>query len=516
MNLKCNLRISPKDAADLEIVKQKCAESLKINRKNISAVVINRKSIDTRRRDVVIDMALTVYVGEEKPELYKETVYQNVFGKKKVIVVGSGPAGLFAALRLIEKGFCPVVIERGEDVHKRKYSMAAITQMRVVNEDSNYSFGEGGAGAFSDGKLYTRSNKRGDVQSILTQFCQHGASLDILSDAHPHIGSDKLPSVIENIRKTIITHGGEFYFETKVTELVFSGDKVIGVRTNKGGEFFGPVILAIGHSARDFFRYLATTSVVLEAKGIAVGVRLEHPQHLIDQIQYKNVNGKGKYLPSATYSFVTQAQQRGVYSFCMCPGGFIVPAMTSPEQVVVNGMSNSKRNGRFANSAMVVELRSEDVDGDDTLKIMRYQEALEKKCFIKGGASLTAPGQRMEDFVKGRISSSLPDTTFALGVKSVDLSAVLPPFVSSRLKEAFQTFGRQARGFLTQDALMIATESRTSSPIKIVRNKESLMAINNEGLFPSGEGAGYAGGIVSAALDGVNCADSVIKYLEEL
>ena len=512
MSMTCNLRLTPFESANDKMIKKAAAKALGIEESSISAVQINRKSIDTRRREPIIDMSLTIYQGSEEPEIFKKTVYNNVEQAQSVLVVGSGPAGLFAALRLIEKGMRPIIFERGEDVHKRKVSMASITTNRVINPDSNYSFGEGGAGAFSDGKLYTRSQKRGDVSKVLSQFCQHGASLDILSEAHPHIGTDKLPQVIENMRNTILNNGGVVMFETKVTQLLYKGNQVIGLVTQKGEEFHGPVILAIGHSSRDFYQYLSTTNTKLEAKGIACGVRLEHPQALIDQIQYKNPQGRGEYLPAASYSFVTQAHNRGVYSFCMCPGGFVIPAMTDNEQVVVNGMSPSLRNGKFANSAMVVEIRSEDLDGDDTnpLKMMAFQSKIERVCYTKGGSNLSAPAQRMADFVNGKVSADLPESSYILGLKSADLATLFPQFISARLKEAFATFGRQAHGFLTNEAVMIATESRTSSPVRIVRDPQTFQAVNNDGLYPCGEGAGYAGGIVSSALDGINVADAVI------
>jgi Uncharacterized FAD-dependent dehydrogenases len=510
--MNCNLRLSPKDSLDDEAVKRAAAETLRINIKEIEDLVVNRRSIDTRRSRPVIDMAVTVYGHGEKAEPYLVTEYPNVAKGKRVIVVGSGPAGLFASLRLIEKGFCPIVLERGENVHDRKRSMAQIVRERFVNPESNYSFGEGGAGAFSDGKLYTRSVKRGDVKKVLNQLCQHGASLDILSDSHPHIGTDKLPLVVENIRNTILEKGGEVHFNTRVDNLLFKGTEVVGAVTADGREFQGPVILATGHSARDLYRYLDGAGVSLEAKGIAVGVRLEHPQFLIDTIQYKNPKGRGEYLPAASYSFVTQAEGRGVYSFCMCPGGFIIPASTENGQCVVNGMSPSKRNGKYANAAMVVELRPEDVNAEgNALSVMNYQEALERKCFVAGGSDFTAPAQRMADFVSGHMSKTLQETTYGPGVKSANLSEVLPSFVSERLRLAFSTFGRQARGFLSNDALMIATESRTSSPVRIVRDNETFESVSTPGLFPAGEGAGYAGGIVSAALDGINVADAVIQ-----
>ena len=405
--------------------------------------------------------------------------------------------------------------------------MANITKTQKVDPESNYSFGEGGAGAYSDGKLYTRSKKRGSVDKILNVFCQHGASTNILADAHPHIGTDKLPRVIENMRKTIIACGGEVHFQTKMTSLIINHSHndeatVVGVEAvkldadNKEVTFQGPVILATGHSARDVYRYLASAKVDIEAKGIAVGVRLEHPAQLIDQIQYHNKNGRGKYLPAAEYSFVTQVDGRGVYSFCMCPGGFIIPAATDKEQIVVNGMSPSNRGGQWSNSGMVVELRAEDVEGDDPLRVMHYQEQLERNCWQQGNMKQTAPAQRMADFVNKRLSYDLPRSSYAPGLISSPLHFWMPEAISHRLQEGFKTFGRQSHGFLTNEALMIGVETRTSSPVRILRDSETLMHVRLEGLFPCGEGAGYAGGIVSAGVDGERCAEQCAAYIERL
>ena len=398
--------------------------------------------------------------------------------------------------------------------------MAQIAKTQQVDAESNYCFGEGGAGAYSDGKLYTRSKKRGSIEKILNVFCQHGASTNILADAHPHIGTDKLPRVIENMRNTIIRCGGEVHFQTKMTRLLLEGNRVVGVEAvnqqqtaNSQQQFMGPVILATGHSARDVYRYLAESNIELEAKGIAVGVRLEHPSMLIDQIQYHNKQGRGKYLPAAEYSFVTQVDGRGVYSFCMCPGGFVIPAATDKEQIVVNGMSPSNRGGQWSNSGMVVETRAEDIEGDDPLRVMHFQQQLERDCWQQGNMRQTAPAQRMADFVNKRLSYDLPRSSYAPGLISSPLHFWMPQSISHRLQEGFKAFGRQSHGFLTNEAVMIGVETRTSSPVRIVRNAETLMHVRLEGLFPCGEGAGYAGGIVSAGVDGERCAEMCAQYL---
>ena len=455
-------------------------------------------------------------------------IYNKVEDKPQVIVVGAGPGGLFAALRLIELGLRPVVVERGKDVRERKKDLAQISREHRVDPESNYSFGEGGAGAYSDGKLYTRSKKRGNVDKILNVFCQHGASTAILVDAHPHIGTDKLPRVIENMRHTIIECGGEVHFETRMDALIIEKGEVKGIETQTGKTFLGPVILATGHSARDVYRWLAANKVPIEAKGIAVGVRLEHPAGLIDQIQYHNRNGRGKYLPAAEYSFVTQVEGRGVYSFCMCPGGFIVPAASGPEQVVVNGMSPSNRGSRWSNSGMVVEIQPEDIMNDERLTtndeaegshpelaVLRFQEELERQCWLQGGRRQTAPAQRMADFTRRKLSYDLPESSYSPGLISSPLHFWMPEFITGRLSQGFQQFGRSSHGFLTNEAVMIGVETRTSSPVRIVRDKDTLQHITLRGLFPCGEGAGYAGGIVSAGIDGERCAEAVAQFMNQ-
>ncbi len=530
-----SLRVLPAVAAQEAELRKYLARELAVNPKSVTAVKVRKRSIDARQRTIYVNLTVDVYVNEEPPTLdFAPIDYPNVEGAAPVIVVGAGPGGLFAALRLIELGKRPIVLERGKDVHERRKDIARISREHIVDSESNYSFGEGGAGAYSDGKLFTRSKKRGNVEKILRVFCQHGASTDILIDAHPHIGTDRLPRIIENMREQIRRSGGEVHFNTRVDRLlVQGGEKVVGVATADGRSFQGPVILATGHSARDVYRYLHASGIELEAKGIAVGVRLEHPAHLIDQLQYHNREGRGKYLPAAEYSYVAQCSGRGVYSFCMCPGGVVVPAASGPEQLVVNGMSPSTRNTAWSNSGMVVETRLEDLDGElhpfmqeafqddafatqrkdfkdaeNPLRMMYFQEALERACWIQGNRRQTAPAQRMHDFVNRKLSADLPATSYSPGLIASPLHFWMPKFVATRLAEGFQIFGQRSRGFLTNEAQLIATETRTSAPVRIPRNGETLAHIRLEGLYPCGEGAGYAGGIVSAAVDGERCAEA--------
>lgn len=519
------LRVTPRQAVEEALLKEYLSREKGIPATDITHIRILKRSIDARQRTIFVNLKVRVYVREEpQDDAFTPTYYPEVADKPSVIVVGAGPGGLFAALRLIERGLRPIVIERGKNVHDRKKDLAKITATQEVDEESNYCFGEGGAGAYSDGKLYTRSKKRGSVEKILNVFCQHGASTAILADAHPHIGTDKLPRVIENMRNTIIRCGGEVHFQTKMIALEADGQRVIGVRAvrltdQEEVSFRGPVILATGHSARDVYRYLFSSHIQIEAKSLAIGVRLEHPAMLIDQIQYHNQNGKGAYLPTAEYSFVTQVDGRGVYSFCMCPGGFVIPAATGREQLVVNGMSPASRGTRWSNSGMVVEIHPEDVVAqgmdipDDPLLMMRYQEQLERACWIQGNRRQTAPAQRMNDFVNNRRSNDLPSSSYAPGLVESNLHSWLPLFIAKRLQKGFVDFGRRSKGFLTNEALMIAVETRTSSPIRILRSPDTLMHVTVEGLFPCGEGAGYAGGIVSAGVDGERCADCCASYL---
>lgn len=540
------LRILPEQAASEQSLKQYISQEKGLDVRTINAIRILKRSIDARQRTIYINLTIRVFVNETPSEdEFERTDYPNVEGRPAVIVVGAGPGGLFAALKLIELGLRPIVVERGKNVRERKEDLARISREHKVDAESNYSFGEGGAGAYSDGKLYTRSKKRGSVEKILNVFCQHGASPTILSDAHPHIGTDKLPRVIENMRNTILACGGEVHFQTRMESILIEGQKVKGIETNTGKTFLGPVILATGHSARDVYRWLYAHGVQLETKGIAIGVRLEHPSMLIDQIQYHNKNGRGKYLPAAEYSFVQQVDGRGVYSFCMCPGGFVVPAASGPHQLVVNGMSPSNRGTKWSNSGMVVETRPEDLllpemqlqaepfsgsneslteelilrDGKQpegtvhTLAMMRFQEKLEQICWQQGNMRQTAPSQRMVDFTRKKLSYDLPATSYSPGLVSSPLHFWMPSFLSERLSKGFQLFGKNSRGFLTNEAVMIAVETRTSSPVRIVRDKDTLQHLTVEGLFPCGEGAGYAGGIVSAGIDGERCAEAVANYL---
>lgn len=540
------LRILPEQAASEQSLKQYISREKGLDVRTINAIRILKRSIDARQRTIYINLTIRVFVNETPSEdEFERTDYPNVEGRPAVIVVGAGPGGLFAALKLIELGLRPIVVERGKNVRERKEDLARISREHKVDAESNYSFGEGGAGAYSDGKLYTRSKKRGSVEKILNVFCQHGASPTILSDAHPHIGTDKLPRVIENMRNIILACGGEVHFQTRMESILIEGQKVKGIETNTGKTFLGPVILATGHSARDVYRWLYAHGVQLETKGIAIGVRLEHPSMLIDQIQYHNKNGRGKYLPAAEYSFVQQVDGRGVYSFCMCPGGFVVSAASGPHQLVVNGMSPSNRGTKWSNSGMVVETRPEDLllpemqlqaepfsgsneslteelilrDGKQpegtvhTLAMMRFQEKLEQICWQQGNMRQTAPSQRMIDFTRKKLSYDLPATSYSPGLVSSPLHFWMPSFLSERLSKGFQLFGKSSRGFLTNEAVMIAVETRTSSPVRIVRDKDTLQHLTVEGLFPCGEGAGYAGGIVSAGIDGERCAEAVAHYL---
>lgn len=540
------LRILPEQAASEQSLKQYISREKGLDVRTINAIRILKRSIDARQRTIYVNLTIRVFVNETpSEEEFVRTDYPNIEGRPAVIVVGAGPGGLFAALKLIELGLRPIVVERGKNVRERKEDLARISREHKVDAESNYSFGEGGAGAYSDGKLYTRSKKRGSVEKILNVFCQHGASPTILSDAHPHIGTDKLPRVIENMRNTILACGGEVHFQTRMESILIEGQKVKGIETSTGKTFLGPVILATGHSARDVYRWLYAHEVQLETKGIAIGVRLEHPSMLIDQIQYHNKNGRGKYLPAAEYSFVQQVDGRGVYSFCMCPGGFVVPAASGPHQLVVNGMSPSNRGTKWSNSGMVVETRPEDLllpemqlqaepfpesneslteelilrDGKQpegtihTLAMMRFQEKLEQICWQQGNMRQTAPSQRMVDFTRKKLSYDLPATSYSPGLVSSPLHFWMPSFLSERLSKGFQLFGKSSRGFLTNEAVMIAVETRTSSPVRIVRDKDTLQHLTVEGLFPCGEGAGYAGGIVSAGIDGERCAEAVANYL---
>jgi len=533
MTRELSLRILPQEAYNEQSI---MAYLLQKEGIKTQAIRILKRSIDARQRTIYVNLTVRIYIDEEPEDpMFTPIEYHDVSDRPEVVVVGAGPGGLFAALRLIELGLRPIVIERGKDVHERKKDLARIRPEQRVDPESNYSFGEGGAGAYSDGKLYTRSKKRGNSERILNIFVQHGASPNILVDAHPHIGTDRLPRVIENMRNTILKCGGEVHFQTKMTGLIIKNNKVVGIeaidnslRSMINGQcsmlnaqcsmFKGPVILATGHSARDVYRWLSDNKIEIEAKGIAVGVRLEHPSMLIDQIQYHSKQGRGKWLPAAEYSMVQQIEGRGVYSFCMCPGGFVVPAASGPEQIVVNGMSPSNRGGRWSNSGIVVEIRPEDIETFSdcpALSVMHFQEELEKQCWLQGNQKQTAPAQRMADFVNGRLSANLNPSSYAPGLLASPLHFWMPKFVSSRLRETFKIWGKQKRGFLTNEATVIGVETRTSSPLRIIRNTETLQHIRIAGLFPCGEGAGYAGGIVSAGVDGERCAEACAAYIRD-
>lgn len=526
------LRVLPEEAVNEQSLRQVAARETGEPFKRIRAARVLKRSIDARQRTIYVNVKLRVFIDEIPEEKeYQPIVYPDVSDGKPVVVVGAGPSGLFAALRLIELGLRPIVIERGKDVRERKKDIALIGRENKVDNESNYCFGEGGAGAYSDGKLYTRSKKRGSVDKILNVLCQHGASPSILVDVHPHIGTDKLPRVVENIREQIKRCGGEFHFETRMEALILRDNEVIGIETNTDACFYGPVILATGHSARDVYYYLYRSHIPIEAKGIAVGVRLEHPQMLIDQIQYHRKEGRGEYLPAAEYSFVTQVNNRGVYSFCMCPGGFVVPAASGQRQVVVNGMSPSNRGSRWANAGMVVEIHPEDygelveeelhlqdgevVKRDSPLALMAFQERLEEISWLNGGMKQVAPAQRMDDFMRKRNSFDLPVSSYSPGLLASPIHFWMPRFVTDRLREGFRHFGKVSKGFLTHEAVAIGVETRTSSPVRILRDRETCQHVTIKGLFPCGEGAGYAGGIVSAAIDGERCAEGVAQLITQ-
>lgn len=512
------IRIPHYKIEDSDFIKKECAKKCNINTENIKYIEKIRESLDARKKDIKIVLKVNVYINENYvPESDIKSSYKSVKNSKSVIIVGAGPAGYFAALELIEVGIKPVIFERGKDVQARRVDLRQIQQFANVNPDSNYCFGEGGAGTYSDGKLYTRSTKRGDVKKVLKILVEHGSKPEILYQAHPHIGSNKLPVVVKNIRDTILSHGGEIHFDSLVTDLIIKDSKILGVVVNNNTEYFGEsVILATGHSSRDIFQLLYDKKVKIESKPFAIGVRIEHHQNLIDNIQYGE-NIRDDYLPASNYSLVTQAENRGVFSFCMCPGGFIVPSATAPGEIVLNGMSLSKRDSKYANSGIVVAIENEDLSDYEKygpLAGLMYQKDVEQKTFnFSGDKSQKAPAQRLTDFINGKVSSDLASTSYIPGIYSASLDEVLPENISKRLRLGLINFGKMMKGFMTNDANLIAVESRTSSPVKIPRDNKTLMHIEIVNLFPCGEGAGYAGGIVSAAIDGQNVAKAVYNNI---
>ena len=516
MKKQIELAISPDEINLPEILLSKSSQSLNLDKEKISAVIPLRKSIDARSRHIVFRIFVDVYI-DETPEQKKSITYNPVEDNKKVIIVGFGPGGMFAALKLIELGIKPIIVERGKDVQQRRRDIRAIQQDHIVNPNSNYCFGEGGAGAYSDGKLYTRSTKRGDVNKIIGVLIQHGADSEIAVDTHPHIGSNRLPKIVAAIRQTILDNGGEIHFNSKVDDFILKDQRIIGVNINSEQEIFGDaVILATGHSARDIYYLLNKKQIRIDPKPFAMGVRIEHPQALINEIRY-HTKEKHANLPSASYSLVTDVEERGVYSFCMCPGGIIVPAATAPGEIVVNGMSLSRRNSPFANSGFVVEVTKEEwmkYDKYQPFAALMLQQELEQKAFELANSTQSAPAQRVTDFVAEKISSSLPRCSYIPGLTSAPLHKELPLFISSRLQKALLNFDRKMHGYFSEEAVLVGVETRTSSPIRIPRDRETLMHPEVSGLFPCGEGAGYAGGILSAAIDGENCAMAVKKYCQ--
>ena len=515
MQKELQLRVPPEIAADSDKLKDQISQDQNVPKRDIRHVEILRRSIDARQKQVIINLKVIIYVNEKfSDEPVTLPDYPDVSRAEEVLIVGMGPAGLFAALQLIREGKKPIVLERGKDVKKRIKDLKGINVDHIVNEDSNYCFGEGGAGTYSDGKLYTRSKKRGDVQHILELFVGFGAVKDILIDAHPHIGTNKLPPIIAKMRECVLNSGGEIHFNTRVNDFLIEGDQIRGVKTLAGDTLYADnVILATGHSARDIFELLHRKGIEIELKPLSVGVRVEHAQSLIDSIQY-SCEDRGPYLPPSAYSIVKQIGGRGVYSFCMCPGGVIAPCATKPGEIVTNGWSSSRRARATANSGIVVELSRKDFkpfEKHGPLAAMEFQKLIEQKAWLEGGKTQTAPAQRLVDFVEGRLSDDLPNTSYSPGITSVDLQSVLPEFIYTALRDGFKEFDKSMRGYLTNDAVVHAPETRTSSPVSIPRDRDTLQHVRIKGLYPCGEGAGYSGGIVSAAMDGIKCARKVAK-----
>jgi uncharacterized protein len=516
MKKQIELIVFPEKIYDQEFITHLAAKRLKINPKDITGIRQLRRSIDARKSPI-FKVLMDVFIGEPPSEENPKYIYNAINGKKKAIVVGFGPSGIFASLRLIELGIKPIIIERGKDVQQRRRDLRTLQQDHIVNPDSNYCFGEGGAGTYSDGKLYTRSVKRGNVRKILDIFIQHGAQADIAIDSHPHIGSNKLPEIISAVRKTILNAGGEIHYDSRVTNFILNDNKILGLIVNSSQEYFADaVILAAGHSARDIFHLLHKNNIKIEAKPFAMGVRIEHPQPLINEIQY-HTKIKPDNLPTAAYNLSGKIDGKGVYSFCMCPGGIIVPAMTAADEIVVNGMSMSKRDSPFANSGLITEIKEEDwkkENPDCIFGALHLQQNVEQNAFKLTAETLSAPAQRATDFVEGKLSQTLPKTSYIPGLTSVRLDEELPSFIVKRLKKALKEFDKKMNGYYTDEAVMVGVETRTSSPIRVLRDRESFMHVEINGLFPCGEGAGYSGGIVSSAIDGENCANAVNEYLK--
>ena len=515
MQKDIEITIVPHHVDNKQAITDTLAKALGVKPDHIKYFKILKRSIDARSRKVVYRMQVRAFVDEDYMAEEQQFKYAKVSDDKKVIIVGAGPAGLFAALQCIENGLKPIVVERGKDVKQRRRDLAAINKQGLVNAESNYCYGEGGAGTYSDGKLYTRSNKRGDINKVLQIFVQHGADEDIVIDARPHIGTNKLPHIITAIRETIQEAGGEVLFDSKLTDLIIKEGKVQGIVLNHEEEIHAnSVILATGHSARDIYELLSRKNILIEAKPFALGVRIEHPQDIIDQAQY-HCDIRSEYLPPAYYSLVEQVKNRGVFSFCMCPGGIIAPCATGLDEIVVNGWSPSKRNNPYANSGTVVQVTLDDVQGYDPLRMLHFQSEIEKKAFEAGGGNLVAPAQRMIDFVENKLSIDLPKNSYLPGTKSAMLDNILPDFVSESLRGALPLFGRKMKGYYTNEAILVGVESRTSSPVRIPRDKETFQHPQIKGLYPCAEGAGYAGGIVSAAIDGINCANAILNQTKQ-